>query len=278
MSQTLPRIAFIGGGNMARALIAGLIADGHDPARLIVADPDADKCAQLAAAFAVGIAADNAAALTDAGVVVLCVKPQLAATVCRALAPALPTPPPLLISVMAGVTEAAISGWFARPLPLVRAMPNTPVMVQSGAIGLHAAATTTPVQRNLAEEVLRAGGLTRWVAAEADLDIVTALSGSGPAYFFYLMEALEQAAVEQGLEAATARLLTIQTALGAARMAVECDDAPARLRAWVTSPGGTTERAIACLDEAEVAALLGRALTAARERAQELSTMIAEER
>lgn len=270
-------IAFIGGGNMARSLIAGLISDGQAPAGLIVSDADPDKGAALAGAWGVRIAADNAAAVAGADVVVLCVKPQVARAVCHGLADALADPPPLVISVMAGVTEAAITHWLGRPVPLVRAMPNTPVMVQSGAIGLHAGPGTTPAQANLAEEVLRAGGLTCWVAAERDLDIVTALSGSGPAYFFLFMEALEQAAVTQGLDASTARLLSIQTALGAARMAMESTDAPAELRARVTSPGGTTERAIATFEAAEFSALVARAVEAARQRAAELSLLFAEE-
>jgi pyrroline-5-carboxylate reductase len=179
---------------------------------------------------------------------------------------------------MAGITEAALLDWFGRPLPLVRTMPNTPVMVQSGAIGLHAGPGTTPAQASIAEEVLRAGGVTCWVADEADLDIVTALSGSGPAYFFLFMEALEQAAVGAGLAPDTARLLTIQTALGAARMAMESSDTPAELRARVTSPGGTTERAIATFEAAEFAALVTRALEAARARAAELSQLFEEAR
>jgi pyrroline-5-carboxylate reductase len=272
------RIAFIGGGNMARSLIAGLIADGHAPTALTVSDADPDKGAQLAAAYGVRIAASNSAAAADAEVLVLCVKPQVAAPVCRGLADALGDPPPLVISVMAGVTEASISAWLGRPVPLVRTMPNTPVMVQSGAIGLHAAAGTTPAQMNLAEEILRAGGLTRWVEQESDLDLVTALSGSGPAYFFLFMEALEEAAAAQGMNPETARLLSIQTALGAARMAMESRDSPAELRARVTSPGGTTERAIATFEEAGLRALVGRAVEAARARAAELSTLFAEER
>ena len=276
MPKTRTRIAFIGGGNMARSLIAGLVADGHDPAALIVSDPDADKVSRLAAAYGCRIAPDNAAALGEAEVLVLCVKPQAAPEVCRALAVALPDPPPLVISVMAGVTEAAIERWLGRRVPLVRTMPNTPVMVQSGAIGLHANTAASPAQTNLAEEILRAGGVTRWVEDEGQLDIVTALSGSGPAYFFLFMEALEQAAVAQGLDAGTARLLSIQTALGAARMDMESDDSPAELRERVTSPGGTTERALATFADGDLTGLVARAMDAARHRAEELSKLLTE--
>jgi len=277
MTTTSTRIAFIGGGNMARSLIAGLTADGHLPSALIVSDPDAHKRDRLAAAYGCRSAPDNPSAIAQADVVVLCVKPQIAPSVCRELASALPEPAPLVISVMAGVTEAAILRWLGREVPLVRAMPNTPVMVQSGAIGLHAGAAASGEQLNLAEEILRAGGLTRWVDDEQALDIVTALSGSGPAYFFLFIEALELAAVEQGLDAETARLLSIQTALGAARMAVESNDSPAELRARVTSPGGTTERAIAAFEDGDLNALVARAVAAARQRAEELSQLLAEE-
>ncbi|MCF7991623.1 MAG: pyrroline-5-carboxylate reductase [Thiohalocapsa sp.] len=275
--MTRTRIAFIGGGNMARSLIAGLIADGHEPSALIVSDPDARKRDQLVAAYGIRAAAGNADAVADADVAVLCVKPQAAPAVCRDLGGALPDPPPLVISVMAGVTEASIAGWLGRPLALVRSMPNTPVMVQSGAIGLHANAAASDEQRNLAEEILRAGGLTRWVDSEQQLDAVTAVSGSGPAYFFLFMEALEQAGIEQGLDAETARLLSIQTALGAARMAMESPDSPRTLREQVTSPGGTTEKALGVFADGGLEALTRRAVAAARQRAGELSKMLAED-
>jgi len=278
MSMTQTHIAFIGGGNMARSLIAGLIADGHKPSALTVSDPIAEKREQLAASYGVHAAADNAAAVAGADVVVLCVKPQAAAAVCRELAGLLADAPPLVISVMAGINEASIEHWLGRPLPLVRTMPNTPVMVQSGAIGLHANRAATDSHRNLAEEILRAGGLTRWVADEQDLDAVTAVSGSGPAYFFLFMEALEKAGIEQGLDAEAARLLSIQTALGAARMAVESDESPQQLRERVTSPGGTTERALAAFAEGGLEALVSRAVAAARQRAGELSTLLGEAR
>lgn len=277
MPMNRTRIAFIGGGNMAHSLIAGLIADGHAPSALTVSDPLADKREQLAATYGINATPDNAAALAGAEVLMLCVKPQTAPAVCRELAALLPEPAPLIISIMAGVSEASMARWLGRPLALVRTMPNTPVMVQSGAIGLHANANTSAAQRNLAEQILRAGGLTRWVETEADLDTVTAVSGSGPAYFFLFMEALEKAGIEQGLDAEAARLLSIQTALGAARMAVESDESPQQLRERVTSPGGTTERALAAFADGGLEALVGRAVAAARRRAAELSTLLGED-
>ena len=274
MSPSETRIAFIGGGNIARSLIAGLIADGHAQAALTVSDPLAEVRKRLAQTYDVHTTDNNADAVAAASVVVLAVKPQVAPAVCRALAPHLPRPAPLVISVMAGVTEASICAWLGAEVPLVRTMPNTPVLVQSGAIGLHANAATTPAQRNLAEEIMRAGGLTRWVEREAQLDAVTAVSGSGPAYFFLLMEALEDAAVAEGLDAEAARLFSIQTALGAARVAMESDESPRQLRERVTSPGGTTERALAVLTEGRLQPLVARAVAAARARAEELSQLL----
>lgn len=270
-------IAFIGGGNMAASLIAGLIADGHSPAGLWVAEPDAVRREGLRERFGVQVVADNRDALAHAETLVLCVKPQLAPAVCRELGDLAAGLGLLVISVMAGVPESGIQRWLGATLPVVRAMPNTPAMVQTGAIGLHASPEVTEEGRNRAETILRAAGLTRWVEQEAHIDAVTALSGSGPAYFFLLMEALEQAGIDLGLDPETARLLTIQTALGAARMAVESDSPPARLREQVTSPGGTTERALAVFEEAGLRSLVGRALRAAEGRAVEISRTLLEQ-
>jgi len=278
MSMISTRIAFIGGGNMARSLIAGLIADGYEAAGLSVSEPDAAKRDALASSFGVITSPGSADAISAAEVIVLCVKPQVAASVCHELGGILPEPAPLIISVMAGVTEQAIAGWLGGSVALVRAMPNTPVLVQSGAIGLHAGQDASAEQRNVAEEIMRAGGLTYWVESEALLDTVTALSGSGPAYFFLFMEALEAAGIAEGLDQEGARLLAIQTALGAARMAVESDESPRQLRHRVTSPGGTTERAIAVFEEGGLPGLTLRAVAAAKQRARQISDQIAEEK
>lgn len=270
-------IAFIGGGNMAASLIAGLIADGHTPVDLWVAEPDAVRREGLRERFGVQVVADNRDALAHVDTLVLCVKPQLAPGVCRELGDLAAGLGLLVISVMAGVPESGIQRWLGAPLPVVRVMPNTPAMVQTGAIGLHASPEVTEEARNRAETILRAAGLTRWVEEESQIDAVTALSGSGPAYFFLLMEALEQGGIDLGLDPETARLLTIQTALGAARMAVESDSAPARLREQVTSPGGTTERALAVFEAAGLRPLVGRALRAAHDRAIEISHALLEQ-
>ncbi|MTW20290.1 pyrroline-5-carboxylate reductase [Allochromatium palmeri] len=274
--MTTANIRFIGGGNMATSLIAGLIADGYAPHAIQVSDPSPERRQSLQASLGVRALASNAEALAEAETLVLCIKPQLAAAVCAELAPLLANHRPLIVSVMAGVPEQTIQRWLGAPLPIVRAMPNTPAMVQTGAIGLHASPEVDTEGRNRAETILRAVGLVRWVDEEAQIDAVTAISGSGPAYFFLFMEALEQAAIELGLDGETARLLTIQTALGAAKMAMESDAPPSRLREQVTSPGGTTERALAVFDEADLRALVERAARAARDRAVELSKTLSE--
>jgi pyrroline-5-carboxylate reductase len=275
--MTQETIAFIGGGNMATSLIAGLVADGQDPQRLIVSDPEKEKRDALLSRFGVRTTDDNAEAIRGADLAVLCIKPQMAARVCRELALVMEKPGPLLVSVMAGIRERSIQQWLGGSAPLVRAMPNTPAMIQSGAIALHATPETSATQCDKAETILRAGGLTRWVQSEEQMDAATALSGSGPAYFFLLMEILEQAGADLGLDPESARLLTIQTALGAARMAMESDDSPGELRERVTSPGGTTERALDILEAGGVRALITRAVNAACERSSELSRILAEE-
>ncbi len=268
------QIAFIGAGNMATSLIGGLIADGHDPARIQASDPDQEQLSRLAARFGIRVASDNAAALAGAGVVVLAVKPQVLEAVARELAPGLRKQRPLLISIAAGVREEDLLNWLGGGLPLVRGMPNTPAMVQSGASVLHASPEVSEAQKNLAESIMRAVGITQWVDDEALMDAVTALSGSGPAYFFLIMEAMSQAGEELGLSRETAQLLTLQTALGAARMAIESSETPEHLRHRVTSPGGTTERALEVLEQGGVRDLFRDALQAARDRSRDLSQML----
>ena len=275
--MTPQTIAFIGGGNMASSLIGGLIADGYDPKTLNVSEPDKAKRGALAERFGVSTFADSLDALRGAATAVLCVKPQMAHRVCRDIAPAIGPEGPLLISIMAGITEASIQGWLGQRAAVVRTMPNTPAMIQAGAIAMHASNEVDPDQRNRAETIMRACGLARWVADEALVDVATAVSGSGPAYFFLLMEAMERAGIELGLEPEYARLLTIQTALGAARMAMESDDPPQTLRERVTSPGGTTERALSVLEEGGFVPLVERAVGAARQRSVEISAILAEE-
>lgn len=271
--MTQSTIAFIGAGNMAGSLINGLISDGYDAQRILAADPNNAALAVLARRTGVRTTVDNAEAAA-ADVVVLAVKPQTLQGVAREIAPVVQRRRPLLISIAAGIREDALQGWLGGGVALVRTMPNTPAMIGAGATVLHAGPEVTEAQRDSAESILRSVGLTRWVEDEGLLDAVTALSGSGPAYFFLVMEAMEQAAVDLGLPTETARLLTLQTALGAARMAIESEEEPATLRRRVTSPGGTTERAVAVFEDGGLRELFGRALTAARDRSVELSRLL----
>lgn len=272
------KITFIGGGNMATSLISGLIADGYDPKQITASDPDSEKLAQLAARFGIHTEPDNLKAVAAADIVVLAVKPQALESAARELAPAIQQLRPLVISIAAGVQESALSSWLGEKIALVRTMPNTPAMIQAGATGLHAGKGVSKEQKNLAESILRAVGLTCWVADESLMDVVTAVSGSGPAYFFLVMEAIETAARHMGLDEETARLLTLQTAMGAARMAMESNDSPAILREKVTSPGGTTERALRVLEQGKLVELFDAALAAARDRSQELSNLLGKQK
>lgn len=265
-------ISFIGGGNMATSLIGGLIADGRDPASIYVTDVDPAKLLSLAEAFRVQTSSDNDEAVRLAGTVVFAVKPQVMSSVVKGVAAAALAHRPLFISIAAGVREPDIRRWLGFDAAIVRSMPNTPALVGSGATALYANVQVTHEQRSLAESVMRAVGLTVWVEDEHLLDAVTALSGSGPAYFFLIMEAMERAGTALGLSKDHARMLTIQTAFGAAKMALESSDSPAVLRTRVTSPGGTTESAIDALVTGGMEHLMQKALEAAHARSVELGS------
>jgi len=269
-----PTIAFIGAGNMATALISGLIADGTRPQTLIATDPDGERLQALAERTGIRTGQDNAAAVAQADVLVMAVKPQVLEAVARELAEAVQAHRPLVLSIAAGVQSDTLQRWLGGQVALVRSMPNTPAMLQVGATGLYATADVNAEQRDQAETIMRAVGLTIWVGDEGLMDAVTALSGSGPAYLFLVIEAMESAAIELGLPAETARLLTLQTALGAARMAMESHEDPATLRQRVTSPGGTTEQALEQLEKDGLRDLFRRALAAARDRSRELSRQL----
>jgi len=264
------RIAFVGAGNMARALAGGLLRAGARAADLIAADPLAQQREQLAS---LGIATtdDNANAIDRAAVVVLAVKPQVMRSVVEALAPHV-TQDQLVISIAAGVPIRAIEQWLSLARPIVRCMPNTPALYGVGITAMYPNAAVSARQRTLAESVLAGAGEVVWVRDEAQLDAVTAVSGSGPAYYFYLMEAMQRAARTLGLDEELARKLTLATAHGAAVMAKESRDGAAQLRKNVTSPGGTTERAISVLDARAVASAFEEAIVAAEKRSRELAS------
>lgn len=255
---------------MATSLAGGLIAAGTSPASIIVAEPDADRRAQLSNQLDVATTADNLETLQQ-DVVVLSVKPQLMQTVCRQLAESANVNNPLYVSIAAGIRTADIARWLGGDVAIVRCMPNTPALIQCGATALYANKSVSEVQQHLADEILRAAGITAWVADEDLLDVVTAVSGSGPAYFFLLMEAMQQTAVNLGLDKETAASLTLQTALGAARMANESELDVQELRARVTSKGGTTAAAISSLEHDDFHHNVSKALNAAYNRSRELA-------
>ncbi|MET0225447.1 MAG: pyrroline-5-carboxylate reductase [Dokdonella sp.] len=264
-------LAFIGGGNMARSLIGALVRSGVAASAIAVAEPNADLRDALARDFGVGVHARARAAAEGAASIVLAVKPQVLATVCAEIADVAAAQQPLLISIAAGVRIEQIQGWLGGAIAIVRAMPNTPALIGAGACGMIANAATTPAQRVQAEAILGAAGMTAWIAREELMDTVTALSGSGPAYFFLLVEALEDAAVAQGLPRETARALATQTCLGAGRMLVEDGEAPSVLRERVTSPGGTTAAALDAFAAGGLRELVSAAVGAATRRGRELS-------
>lgn len=264
-------IAFIGGGNMARSLIGGLIADGVDASRLRAAEPDPARRAELRERFGIRVDADNVDAAKAAEVVVLAVKPQVLPGVARELSGALEGRGALAISIAAGARSVDIARWLGGETPVIRAMPNTPALLGCGATVLCAGPGALAPHRELAEAILRAVGSVSWVEDEAHMDTVTALSGSGPAYFFLLAEAMADGAIKLGLPAALARLLAVETALGAARMAIESEEEIAALRMRVTSPGGTTEAAVTALEAGGFRALVGDALARAQARSREIA-------
>ena len=271
IAQKPTTITFIGAGNMARSLIIGLLQDKAN-VLLRVADPDPQQLDAIRQHWPdVQATQDNAEALQEADVVVLAVKPQVMREVLEPLADLAQRSRPLIISIAAGIREAALNQWLGGNLPIVRCMPNTPALVQTGATGLVANAQVSQAQRNLAESILRAVGITVWFAEEASIDSVTAVSGSGPAYFFLVMEAMQAAAQNLGMSAEDAQLLVVQTALGAARLALESGEPAAELRRKVTSKGGTTEAALKVLNDGGLPALFEQALQAAAKRSRELA-------
>lgn len=268
------KITFIGAGNMAAALIKGLIQDGHPAKNITASDPDHQKLDLLREQTRVRIISDNDAAITDADVIVLAVKPQIIAAVASGISAAVAKREPLVISIAAGIPTSHLQSWLGETAAIVRTMPNTPAMLQAGATGLFAAENVNAEQHSLAESIMRAVGLTIWVEDESLIDAVTAVSGSGPAYFFLFMEHMIRAARTLGLSDESAHLLTLQTALGASRMALESDDTPAALRTRVTSPGGTTEQAVNAFEAGGLEQLVMDAMRAVRDRSIELSSQV----
>jgi pyrroline-5-carboxylate reductase len=265
-----PRLAFIGGGNMAKSLIGGLIDKGFSSRCISVSDPVEKNLDQLNRKFGIATTSDNSIAAKDVDLIVLCVKPQILESVCKELQASLNQTPPV-ISIVAGIPLSLLMDWLGENTPIIRCMPNTPALVQSGAAGMFANQNVDKKLRNLAEEIFDAVGLCCWLEKEEDIDLVTAVSGSGPAYFFLFMEAMEKVAIDLGLDQEISRKLVIQTVSGAAKMAVESDMNPTELRTCVTSPGGTTEKAVNAFLEGDIMGLFNKAMNKALERATEMA-------
>jgi pyrroline-5-carboxylate reductase len=263
-------IGFIGGGNMARSLIGGLIARGWRAEQIVVADPMPAQLDALRTQYAVRVTNDNAAAARDADIVVLAVKPQEMRRAAEGIQASLAEKRPLLISVAAGIRASDIQRWLPG-IPVVRSMPNRPALQGCGMTGLYATADVSSERRALAEQILGAVGATLWLEREQHMDIVTAVSASGPAYFFLLIEMLEQAGVAQGLSPEVSRKLAIETAYGSGAMAHAASEPPAVLREQVTSKGGTTAAALRVLEDRHVREAFDAAVAAATRRAAELA-------
>jgi pyrroline-5-carboxylate reductase len=264
-------IAFIGGGNMARSLIGGLVARGTPAATIRVAEPVAELRDGLQRDFGVAVSADGADAVADAATWVLAVKPQVLRGVCEALAPLARASRPLVVSIAAGITATQLERWLGGDVAVVRCMPNTPALLGAGVTGLYANPRVDAAGRQRTEALLAAAGETVWLTDEAKMDAVTAVSGSGPAYVFLLAEAMQAAAIAEGLPADAARTLVLQTILGAARMLTEGDADATELRRRVTSPGGTTQAAIEAFEAGGLRELVANAIAAATQRGHQLS-------
>ena len=264
-------ITFIGAGNMSRSLISGLIQDNTD-LEIRIADPNESQLKDIVKNWnTIKTFRDNSKAIAGTDIIVLAVKPQIMQLVCEALQADLKSHKPLIISVAAGVSIANLNLWLGgQPMPIVRCMPNTPALVQAGMTGLYANQEVSHLQHDLAESILRSVGSTLWLSDEDKIDAVTAVSGSGPAYYFLVMEAMQDAAQKLGLTADESRLLVLQTAFGAAKLALESKDDAGTLRQRVTSKGGTTEAALKSLIDGGLPALFEDALKAAENRSIEL--------
>jgi pyrroline-5-carboxylate reductase len=267
----IPRIAVIGAGNMGRALVGGLIASGAERSHVTVADPQPAALDAVGRQFSVAVTSDNGAAAERAQVVVIAVKPQDMRAVVTALEPRIHAHHPLVVSVAAGIPLAAISRWLNGHQRIVRTMPNRPALLGCGVTALFAPGSVSEADRALAGNLLSTVGAVVWLTSESQLDAVTAVSGSGPAYFFLLIELLEAAAREQGLPADVARSLSIETAYGAGCLARQREHAPDELRAQVTSRGGTTEAALREFELADLRGIVSRAVAAATRRSAELA-------
>ncbi len=268
--QGTETIGFIGAGNMANSLIRGMLAMEFPPQQLFAADPDSTKLDLLQQECGIKTG-PNSELAAQCDILVLAVKPQVMKSVCRGLAPLFDARTPLIVSIAAGITCEHLATWLGPNVPIIRCMPNTPSLVGAGATGLYALASVEEGQRELCQTLMNSVGKCVWVNTESDIDTVTAVSGSGPAYFFLFMEAMQESAIEMGLSEEVARVLTYQTALGAAQLALSSTSPTVDLRRNVTSPGGTTEKAIESFEAGGLRELVAKALVAAQQRSISLA-------
>ncbi|MFT6388547.1 MAG: pyrroline-5-carboxylate reductase [Cellvibrionaceae bacterium] len=271
----MANITFIGAGNMASSIIGGLLTqdsacEGYLAKHITASDPNLEALSVLNAKFGIQTEADNNQACLNADIIVLAVKPQVLKTVAQSLKATI-KPQTLVISIAAGINSDSLSQWLGNSIAIVRCMPNTPALVGKGATGLYANNHVTGPQKHQAEELLNAVGISIWLDSEDLIDSVTAVSGSGPAYFFLFMEAMIEAGIKQGLTAKQARQLTLQTAAGAATLAQQSDVDVAELRRRVTSPGGTTEQAVLSFEKSGLRKIVDNAMVACAERSQTMA-------
>lgn len=266
------KVAFVGGGNMTRAIVAGLLQNGYPAQDILISEPNAEQRVTLSKKFTgIHVSGDNDEVVRSAQCVVFAVKPQVLASVCRRLQHTVQATRPLILSIAAGVRGADIERWLGGDLAVVRVMPNQPALLQAGISAIHANAATSTEQLAAASTILSAVGPVVTVPSENDIDTVTAVSGSGPAYFYLLIDMLAKTGSELGLDDSTAQTLAVETATGAAALAAASDETMATLIARVRSPGGTTAAALDSLEEHGIRDIFTTALTAARDKAIELA-------
>lgn len=268
-------ISFIGAGNMASAIVGGMVKHGYQSSHITATSPDQQMLESIQAQYRINVTDNNNAAIEHADIVVLAVKPQILKRVCDGLRPAFDAriTPPLVISIAAGISLHSLQTWLGSKVPIVRAMPNTPAMIGCGATSLVANSQVTDEQRDSVEQVLRSTGIVEWLPEENLIDAATAVAGSAPAYFFLFFQAMEDAAVAQGLSRATARRLALQTGFGAASMALIGEHDPQQLMKNVMSPQGSTERAIQVFEHAGLREIVAKAMEDCSERARELQLL-----
>ena len=271
------KITFIGCGNMGRSLIGGLIANGHNRDVIRGGEKNGEQAEIISSQYNIQVNTDNCEAIENAEVVILALKPQVLLATLSAISDIIRAKRPLIISIAAGIRIKSLEKILGDKIAIVRVMPNTPALIQAGASSLIANHAVSEQQSELAEEIMRSVGLAVWLEDEELMDTVTALSGSGPAYFFLIMEVLEKAAVKLGLPVEQAKILTLETAFGAAKMALESEADAETLRKQVTSPGGTTEQAINVLTNGDIEALFFDALSAAKKRSEQLASSVEEQ-